>query len=493
MISVIHVFSRNFGAIFYLKSATLILKYLLCLFLFSFLLPNCSWAVNLIWADYPDGRLYKIDLSKQSLFMETSPNVWVNLGKVFSININENEFPPNVQVQSLEVNSDRQQRIFLIDCTNQIYRFNIKSRVLERIDKTYYRGYNCLATKFMRKDTLFSFGGYGFWQTINSQSFFKKSSSEWESYSPINDAPKAINDGFNGYIIQKDVFFSAFNTFHRDSENQGKSQYDYGVYTFSFKTKTWQKEGEINPSNFEELDIAKTKPYTLWTGKYFLTQYYDSPQTKFHLADPINNKLYLWTDKNKLIYRKMGDPEHEIFRFYCWHDTVYCYNHFSTKTSEVRKIRLAINQIKSESILIGDFYETGKSWKIIAMFSMGGVLLIIGGIYVLKSRKKDINITENVAVSPFNSQERIVLKSLIEHYENGGLENQEIHKLLEITHKTSENQRKIKNEFIKSLNAKLMVVNGISESIIRTPMDLDKRFYKYVLTKETIDILKGDF
>lgn len=154
--------------------------------------------------------------------METSPNIWVNLGKVTSININENDFPPVVRVNSFESDSDKQSRTFLIDCTNQAYHFSFKTRVLERIDKTYYRGYNCLATKFMRKDTLFSFGGYGFWQTINIQTYFKKTTNEWESYSPHNDAPKAINDGLNGYIPQKDIYFSAFNTFHSDSENKGK-------------------------------------------------------------------------------------------------------------------------------------------------------------------------------------------------------------------------------------------------------------------------------
>jgi uncharacterized membrane protein len=342
----------------------------------------------------------------------------------------------------------------------------------------------------MRKDTLFSFGGYGFWQTINIQSYFRKSSGEWESCSPLNDAPKAINDGFNGYVTEKDVFFSAFNTFRRDSENQGKPQHDYGVYIYSFKSNNWQKEGEINPSNFEELGFDKTRPFTLWTGKYFLTKFYDVPQAKFHLADPINNKLYLWTDNNKLIDSKMSDPENEIFKFYCWHDTLYCYNHFDTKTSEVRKTRIAISQIKKESVLIGSFYETGINGKWMVMLSMGGILLIIGGIYVMKNRKKDSKSTENMVVSPFNSQERSILKALIAQQENGGLDNQEIHELLGISHKTVENQRKIKNEFIKSLNAKLLVIYGINESIIRTPTDLDKRFFKDALTKEIIEVLR---
>ena len=456
-------------------------------------MPNYSWAVNLIWADYPDGRLYKIDLSNQSLFMETSPNVWVHLGKVTPININENDFPPVVRVNSFESNSDKQSRTFLIDCTNQAYRFSFKTRVLERIDKTYYRGYNCLATKFMRKDTLFSFGGYGFWQTTNIQTYFKNSTNEWESYSPQNDAPKAINDGLNGYIPQKDVFFSAFNTFHSDSENQGKPQIDYGVYMFSFKAKTWQKEGEINASNFEELAADETKTFIFWTGNYFLTKFYDGTQTKIHLADPIANQLYIWTDNKKLFDNKVEDPEHEMFKVYCWHDTLYLYNQADNKNNEIRKIKIPINQIKQESVSGGSFYGSGTNWKIIAILSMGGILLIIGGIYVMKNRKKEVNSTENVTVIPFNSQERIIIKALIQHHKNGGLENQEIHELLGIAHKTSDNQRKIKNEFIKSLNAKLTVVYGINESIIRTPTDLDKRFYRHELNKEAFDILREDF
>lgn len=129
----------------------------------------------------------------------------------------------------------------------------------------------------------------------------------------------------------------------------------------------------------------------------------------------------------------------------------------------------------------------------ITVLWIGVILLIVWRIYVLKNRKKDISRTKNVAVSPFNSQECIIIKALIEHYEKGGLENQEIHELLGITHKTSENQRKIKNEFIKSLNAKLMVVCRINEGIIRTPTDLDKRFFKHQLNKEALDVLKGDF
>ena len=189
----------------------------------------------------------------------------------------------------------------------------------------------------------------------------------------------------------------------------------------------------------------------------------------------------------------MEDPDHETFRFYCWHDTLYCYSHAENKNKESRKVKIAIDQIKEESVLIDSFYETGMNSKVIAMLSMGGILLIIGGIYSFKNRKKEANSTENVMVSLFNSQERIIIKALIEHYENGGLENQEIHELLGISHKTSENQRKIKNEFIKSLNAKLMVAYGVNESIIRTPTDLDKRFFRHELNKEVFDILKRDF
>lgn len=57
----------------------------------------------------------------------------------------------------------------------------------------------------------------------------------------------------------------------------------------------------------------------------------------------------------------MEDPEHEMLKFYCWHDTLYFYNYTDNKNKEIRKIKLSIKQIKQESVSAGSFYENGTN------------------------------------------------------------------------------------------------------------------------------------
>lgn len=465
--------------------------YLVIFYLLIF--PFSSWAVHLLWADFPDGRLYRIDLANKQLMMETSPNVWVKIGVVTTINMDERDFPPVVRVHSFELQHEKQSRLFLIDCTNQIYRFNFSTLILERFDNTYYRGYNCLATKFMRKDTLFSFGGYGFWQTNNIQTYYKRTSNEWESYSPKNNAPKAINNGLNGYLKANDTFFSAFNSFHSDAENQGKVIFDDGVYQFSFNSKAWEKQGTIRLDRLKELTTPEMKSPVLWTGQYFLIEYYESPFVKIHIADPVNNKLYLWTDTHKVFERREIDLEHDLFKLYCWHDTLYFYNRADNKNGVTPKHKMAVAQLQKESILIGDLYEKDLNWQFMSFITFGLIAFGTGIFYIAKSRKSIVqpmlNVGDSSPLAQFNPQERMILKALIENYEIGGIESQQINDLLGLAQKAPDNQRKIRNDIIKSLNSKINLTYGISEGIIRIPTTLDKRFYRYELEGKVFDEL----
>lgn len=56
----------------------------------------------------------------------------------------------------------------LIDQTGRIYKAVNESKTsltFTRVDSTYYWGYNGGAIEFSYNDTLFSFGGFGFWRT----------------------------------------------------------------------------------------------------------------------------------------------------------------------------------------------------------------------------------------------------------------------------------------------------------------------------------------
>jgi hypothetical protein len=49
--------------------------------------------------------------------------------------------------------------------TGQVYQVNPQTLSIQRLDRTFFRGYNFGASQFLHNDTLFSIGGEGFWSS----------------------------------------------------------------------------------------------------------------------------------------------------------------------------------------------------------------------------------------------------------------------------------------------------------------------------------------
>ena len=58
-----------------------------------------------------------------------------------------------------------------------------------RIDKSYFHKMTSKSSVFVHRDTIFKFGGYGYWSSRNFFSYFSETSNHWEYY-PIN--PQSI-------------------------------------------------------------------------------------------------------------------------------------------------------------------------------------------------------------------------------------------------------------------------------------------------------------
>ncbi|RYU91054.1 hypothetical protein [Emticicia agri] len=123
---------------------------LLCLLLFS---PFTIKAITLKWVDEVDRCAYRIDTQKKIIEKEIKPDIWQEIGNIHLINIDEKEILPSNNIIGLTP-SNKNIRYLLVDCTNQVYQFDFKLLNFQRIDKTYYRGYNCQSVRFIRKDIL---------------------------------------------------------------------------------------------------------------------------------------------------------------------------------------------------------------------------------------------------------------------------------------------------------------------------------------------------
>jgi hypothetical protein len=86
-----------------------------------------------------------------------------------------------------------------------------------------------------------------------------------------------------------------------------------------------------------------------------------------------------------------------------------------------------------------------------------------------------------------------MIEVLIKNYEKGGMNTEQINDLLEIDDKSTDNQRKIRHEFIKTLNLKLKMMYNFDNSIERNQSNTDKRIFNYQLNEEIIEKLKKDY
>jgi hypothetical protein len=91
--------------------------------------------------------------------------------------------------------------------TGQVYQLNTKELSVQRLDRTFFRGYNFNANQFLHKDTLFSVGGEGFWMRHNVITYYNTRTREWSLYKEggKNEQPSSVH--FSGYSSKYNQFF----------------------------------------------------------------------------------------------------------------------------------------------------------------------------------------------------------------------------------------------------------------------------------------------
>lgn len=457
----------------------------ICCLLLLFFFP--TKAQSLRWLDIEKKSVYRIDIKKSILENSSNSNEWQEIGKAELKNIQEKDILPAYEIICL--NTDDKNLVYLLmNCTNQVYQFNYKTLLLERIDKTYFGGFNCLNTKFIRNKTIYSVGGYGLFRTNNLFVYYQANRNEWDALNFLNDAPKSIFAGLSGYVKKTDSFLTGFNDILSGSENSGKKITDYGFYEYKFKDNKWYKLGEIKQTllrNIKKEDFQRFH----WNGKYFIFRVYDQQVNSLIIIDPFLNEVYQWFDRNRLFHIKIPEKlEYE----YVHEDSLFSYKFFDTgNRNSTQKFGISIEETKKQATYIGKLYELeNNNLGILSITGIGLVIAFLVGCYMFfknKNNNKDTFLSSH----NLNDIEIKMVEILIENHEKGGMSTEQINDLLIINDKSIENQRKIRYEFIKSLNLKLKMIFNFDNSIERTPSSTDKRIFNYQLNDEIMQELRA--
>ena len=184
-------------------------------------------------------RYESINLKDQSYSFRVNSIIWKTISHLTFENITPSDLPSKPKSFTSNYKSEL---LISIEGSGQVYVLNVNNKTFRRIDNTYYRGYNFNAIKFIRNDTLFSFGGLGFWHLNNVESYFNTKSKEWELYESSRHSPSGIDNQYGGYDEMQDKICAI--DAPKPYDENGTESLNY--YEFHFQKRLWENKGSLN-------------------------------------------------------------------------------------------------------------------------------------------------------------------------------------------------------------------------------------------------------
>ena len=171
--------------------------------------------------------------------------------------------------------------------------YTIVDDTLKRIDNSFNHKMTIQSAVFTHRDTIFKFGGYGYWSARKFMTYFSFDTMEWEFYKQtgVNSPPGTHN--FDWTITGDDFYF--FNGQTVDENNGLMSSKNDNVWKFDFNTRSWSNLGKTNLS---EYNYSMVKSNTDSSGSSYVFDT-SSLENSIYKLDFQNNTLSSFDIPNK--------------------------------------------------------------------------------------------------------------------------------------------------------------------------------------------------
>lgn len=412
---------------------------------------------------------YRISLDSKELYKEQKNGKWENQGKLSFTNIESRNFK-SYKNQTFELKGSF---LISIDGSGQLYRLNLKELSLDRIDNTFYGGYNFNAIKFIRQDTLFSFGGSGFWHHNNIETFFSSKTKEWELLNaPGEENPKQILGLFGGYDKNRDVIsvIESLPQYHKPNDELSLKYYEKNL-----KSNEWKHLGYLNSKLLFKLGAKSLKSIFI-NGVYFFLD-----GDFLLLGDPKENKILIL--KKNLLVNFLGEiSENKGILFSYEKESKYI-------DSKIKVDSISFQKLKTLGVVEGEFYIENKNNQMtmvitIALFSII-FFLILNKKKFQKNRIEESRIKEELPLGAYK-----FLSNCFDYPIGAEFNSQKFNELMGIGTYSFESQRQLRSRFINSLNNYFKFYHNMEVVIIRKNSKEDKRMTIYSISEEYYQKLK---
>lgn len=335
--------------------------------------------------------------------------------------------------------------------TGKVFKLDTITGVVTRVDETYHHGYNFDSYQFVRRDTIFSFGGYGFWMQNNLMTYFSDVRKEWSLYSraPFSTTiPDLDSKRFQiaNYDRVNDILFILFNG---------------NVYGFQFGKRTWKNYGRVNE---EFNDENRYMMHSLSDSTFMLMT-----QAKTFWLYPAGNEVADMTMKNGANLSGKNAPL-GLACAYEVEDGLLIPKH-SDKLELGYYYEYMEHRMPASKTIQPLYIEDNGGYQTLLFVSFG-LFTLLGILATVILRRRYLRSRSAI----FDTVQWAVL----ERSSNASLCTEDFNDLLGLREVSWEVQRRKRSEFIKHLNATAIRQLG-QEVLLRERSKEDKRQVLYVL------------
>ena len=367
---------------------------------------------------------------------------------------------------------------------------------ITKIDNTIYGGHSFGATNFIYNDTIYSIGGYGFWNLNGAIRYLNKITREWDVIRINKDIAFANGINANSYLDKiNGKLYLLYNQGHPEYvESKFEEAEKCFLAILDLKTKKWIETNYlINPQlakAFGDLSFVQIIGDKILANSKYINRplLIDIPNN--HIQEVKEAKYTEWIqlksqiDKGAII--NINDTVYLINK-----DTVYTFN---ISNSDLKPLPIHIYEPIKESISTNTIVYI--FFSIIIILLLGALFYNINKLNTEQRKNKDEG--EEIAGSEKRSMnefyvglseiEKQTIELIIKNTWNGLTTSvNQINKILGTERKTGKVQNNIRGDIILELNNKFKAYTLLNDNIVeRKKSEFDKRHIEYFISDNLI-------
>ena len=363
------------------------------------------------------------------------------------------------------------QIFFIQNRGGKVYQFQNDS--IKRIDRSFTHRMQINSNLFTQNNTLYRYGGYGFWSMRNFFTFFSLETNEWESISPVNseEFPKGTQSSYLSYKEDEVILFGGFSINPNNLNHQGNLYNE--VWKFNFRNLKWTYLGPL----LEDFSFPKKTFKRIGDVLIFKK---DNQLIKIL---PFENKVIAY---QPTVVQSKWINQHGILAVYKKNDIFYSFLSFDN-SGEVKLIQRNADEFYGEQLSEEKLYRDYSSLLYLLLLLVLPIgVLIRQRIKAMKSKITKIQLNSKGVVYKkvffeFEEKELEVINLLLNY---DVVHSSEILALVENPNHNYSHNMRTKNQLIDKLNYKLKTMLKIDYDLITSEKSKeDRRIIDYMMDK----------